>query len=66
MHIKNQIILLTIIMLLCILLPALFPGGNTIMLSLLISSASLIMLAYQILRDQTPGFENSDDQMTPP
>jgi hypothetical protein len=66
MHIKNQIILLTIIMLLCILLPALFPGVNTIMASLLISSASLIILAYQILRDQTPGFENSDDQMTPP
>jgi hypothetical protein len=66
MHIKNQIILLTIILLLCILLPALFPGVNTIMASLLISSASLIILAYQILRDQTPGFENSDDQMTPP
>lgn len=53
-------------MLMCIFLPALFPGGNVIMLSVLISSASLMTMVYQILRDQTPDFENPDDQMTPP
>jgi hypothetical protein len=66
MRIKNQIILLTSIMLMCIFLSALFPGGNVIILSVLISSVSLIIMVYQILRDQTPGFENPDDQMTPP
>jgi heme O synthase-like polyprenyltransferase len=66
MHIKNQIIILSLIMLLCVFLPAIFPGGNIIMISVLISGAAMITLVYQVLKDQTPGFENKDDQMTPP
>jgi hypothetical protein len=66
MALRKKIIYFLIIMLSCLVLPAFFPYGNMIMLSIFVSSLAMILIVFYILVDKQPGFENEDDQITPP
>ena len=64
--IRYQLAIVSGLLLICIVIPALFPSNWMIFTSVTVWSVALVYFVIQVLKDQEPGFENKEDQITPP